>query len=147
MEEIQRISKLNDRSESIKKKKQNMKKIKRHLKIILKSSHLMKEINIHLTTISEVNRKKMEKQQYFKGHWKSSRMNRRPRIQETLKVPRRINKKEIHIQTHHMKLQNAKGKEGIFKTRQRRGVRLPVKEQTIRLFREIIKVRIIVCRE
>lgn len=115
----ERISKPNDRSESIK-KKQKMKEIKRHFKII--SNHLMKEINIYLITISEgKNREKKWRNSNISRDtgWKFSRMNRRPRIQETLKVPRRINKKEIHIQIHHAKLQNAKGKEVIFKPEER----------------------------
>lgn len=68
----------------------------------------------------------MEKQQFFKGHWLKFFQNkeRMPYSGDT-KSPKK-DKKEIHIQTHQMKLQTTKGKEVIFKIRQRK---VPIKEQ------------------
>lgn len=55
--------------------------------------------------------------------------DRRPQIWET-KVTRRINKKEIHIRIHHMKLQNTKDKEVLFKTNGEEGSNYPQKNNT-----------------
>ena len=80
-------------------------------------------MNIHLIKVSEEkNRKKWREavfQEIAAGNFPGQIEDVRPQIQET-QVIRRINKKEIYIQTHHMKLQNIQDKEVIFKSSQRK---------------------------
>lgn len=89
-------------------------------------------MNIHLIKVSEEKNRKKWREAIFQEteaeNFPEQIEDVRPQIQET-QVIRRINKKEIYIQTHHMKLQNTKDKEVMFKTSQRKEVRLSTKEQ------------------